>query len=110
MLLSARVYRPERLSVFGRQWMALRGYTSGESTHQLIDGDEGMKTLLAAAEAIEKDWRENPRWKNVRRDYTGSDVVRLKGSVQIEYTFARLGAEKLWRRVNTEDFVLPWVL
>ena len=54
-----------------------------------------MKTLLAAAEAIEKDWRENPRWKNVRRDYTGSDVVRLKGFVQIEYTFARLGAEKL---------------
>jgi len=64
-----------------------------------------MKTRLDAAETIEKDWAENPRWQNVQRDYTGSDVVRLKGSVQIEYTLARLGAEKLWHRVNTEDFV-----
>ena len=64
-----------------------------------------MKTRLDTAETIEKDWAENPRWQNVQRDYTGSDVVRLKGSVQIEYTLARLGAEKLWHRVNTEDFV-----
>ena len=64
-----------------------------------------MKTRPDTAETIEKDWAENPRWQNVQRDYTGSDVVRLKGSVQIEYTLARLGAEKLWRRVNTEDFV-----
>ncbi len=50
--------------------------------------------------AIEKDWAENPRWKNVRRDYTAEDVVRLRGSVQPEYTLAKMGAEKLWDRVN----------
>ncbi|MEC9329889.1 MAG: isocitrate lyase [Pseudomonadota bacterium] len=56
-------------------------------------------------EDLERDWSENPRWREVRRDYSGADVLRLRGSVQIEYTLARLGAEKLWRRVNTEDFV-----
>ena len=56
-------------------------------------------------EELERDWSENPRWREVRRDYSGADLLRLRGSVQIEYTLARLGAEKLWRRVNTEDFV-----
>ena len=56
-------------------------------------------------EELERDWSENPRWREVRRDYSGADVLRLRGSVEIEYTLARLGAEKLWRRVNTEDFV-----
>ena len=91
--------------MFGLQWMEQHGYTSGESTHHPLTEIEDMKTRLDTAETIEKDWAENPRWQNVQRDYTGSDVVRLKGSVQIEYTLARLGAEKLWHRVNTEDFV-----
>lgn len=55
--------------------------------------------------ALEKDWKENPRWKGVTRPYKAEDVVRLRGSVQPEYTFARKGAEKLWHLVNTEDFV-----
>lgn len=45
---------------------------------------------------IEKDWAENPRWKNVKRTYSAEDVVRLRGSVIIENTIARQGAEKLW--------------
>ena len=45
--------------------------------------------------ALEKDWAENPRWKNVTRTYSAADVVRLRGSVQPEHTFARNGAEKL---------------
>lgn len=50
--------------------------------------------------ALEKDWAENPRWANVRRGYAAEDVVRLRGSVQPEYTFARRGAERLWELVN----------
>jgi isocitrate lyase len=50
--------------------------------------------------ALEKDWAENPRWSNVKRSYTAEDVVRLRGSVQPEHTFARRGAEKLWELVN----------
>jgi len=55
--------------------------------------------------ALEKDWAENPRWKGITRGYTAADVVRLRGSVEIEHTLAKRGAEKLWNLVNTEPFV-----
>src|SRR5690242_21212557 len=55
--------------------------------------------------ALEQDWSQNPRWKGIRRDYTAADVVRLAGSVRIEHTLARRGAEKLWNLINTEPFV-----
>ena len=51
-------------------------------------------------EALEQDWKNNPRWKNVKRDYSAEDVVRLRGSMVPENTIARQGAEKLWDRVN----------
>ncbi len=54
---------------------------------------------------LEKEWAENPRWKNVKRDYGAEDVVRLSGSMQIEHTLAKNGAEKLWKLVNEEPFV-----
>lgn len=57
------------------------------------------------AAALEKDWAENPRWKGIKRGYTAADVVRLRGSVQIEHTLAKRGAEKLWNLINTEPFV-----
>ena len=56
-------------------------------------------------QALEKDWTQNPRWKGIRRTYSAADVVRLAGSVRIEHTLARRGAEKLWNLVNTEPFV-----
>lgn len=54
---------------------------------------------------IEKDWAENPRWTGIERGYTAADVVRLRGSIQIEYTIAKLGAERLWDLMKTEDYV-----
>jgi isocitrate lyase len=56
-------------------------------------------------EAIRKDWAENPRWRGVKRGYSAEDVVRLRGSVEIEHTLARLGAEKLWKLVNERPYV-----
>jgi isocitrate lyase len=56
-------------------------------------------------EAIRRDWAENPRWRGVKRGYSAEDVVRLRGSVQIEHTLARLGAEKLWKLVNERPYV-----
>ena len=50
--------------------------------------------------ALEKDWAENPRWKGIKRNYTAADVVRLRGSLQPEYTLAQAGAKKLWEKVN----------
>ena len=54
---------------------------------------------------IKKDWEENPRWKGVKRGYSADDVVRLRGSVKIEHTLARLGAEKLWKLCNEKPYV-----
>jgi isocitrate lyase len=49
---------------------------------------------------IKTDWAENPRWKDVTRNYSAEDVVRLRGSMKIENTLATQGAEKLWDLVN----------
>ena len=54
---------------------------------------------------LEKDWATNPRWKGIKRNYSAADVVRLRGSLHIEHTLARRGAEKLWNLCNTEPFV-----
>ncbi|SVC72446.1 uncharacterized protein METZ01_LOCUS325300, partial [marine metagenome] len=51
-------------------------------------------------EILQKDWQDNPRWSNVKRTYSAEDVVRLRGSIQPECTYARRGAEKLWNLVN----------
>ena len=63
-----------------------------------------MKPQEQAA-ALEKDWKENPRWKGVKRGYSAADVVRLRGSLAIEHTLARHGAEKLWRLLHERPFV-----
>ena len=62
-------------------------------------------TRQQQAAALEKDWAENPRWKGIKRGYSADDVVRLRGSIQIEHTLAKRGAEKLWNLINTEPFV-----
>ena len=52
-------------------------------------------TRQQQAAALDKDWAENPRWKGIQRSYSATDVVRLRGSLQIEHTLAQRGAEKL---------------
>ena len=57
------------------------------------------------AAKLKQEWASNPRWKNLKRGYSAEDVVRLRGSLQIEHTLARRGAEKLWTLVNNEPFI-----
>jgi len=64
-----------------------------------------MKTSMPTAEQIKIDWQNNPRWNGVKRPYTAEDVVRLRGTVHVEHSLARLGAEKLWKSLHNEDFV-----
>jgi isocitrate lyase len=59
-----------------------------------------MATREEQIAALKKDWAENPRWANVKRGYSAEDVVRLRGSVQPELTLAKMGAEKLWDKIN----------
>src|SRR5216117_4104652 len=56
-------------------------------------------------EQLEQDWTSNPRWKAVKRGYSAKDVVRLRGSVHVEHTLAKRGAEKLWRMTQERPFV-----
>src|SRR5579862_9187073 len=59
---------------------------------------------MTAAE-LEQYWQTDPRWAGIRRPYKGEDVVRLRGSIQIEHTLARIGAERLWNLLHTEPYV-----
>ncbi|TCS84224.1 isocitrate lyase [Tepidibacillus fermentans] len=54
---------------------------------------------------IEEMWQNDPRWNGIKRTYRAEDVVRLRGSLQIEYTLARKGAERLWHLLHTEDYI-----
>ena len=58
-----------------------------------------------AVEHLRKEWTENPRWHGIKRPYSAEDVVRLRGTIQIEHTLARRGAAKLWQSLQTEAFV-----
>ncbi|MCK6207320.1 MULTISPECIES: isocitrate lyase [Bacillaceae] len=62
-----------------------------------------MVTNTAAA--IQEKWEMEDRWKGIERPYSAEDVLRLRGTVQIEHTLARRGADKLWNLVHEEDFV-----
>jgi isocitrate lyase len=64
-----------------------------------------MATREQQVAALQTDWDTNPRWKGVVRNYSADDVVRLRGSLRIEHTLAKRGAEKLWDLVNNEPFV-----
>ena len=54
---------------------------------------------------LEKDWAENPRWSGVKRGYSASDVVNLRGSLQPQNTLAELGAQKLWKYINGDGYI-----
>ena len=57
------------------------------------------------ARKLEQEWAQDPRWRDIKRGYSAADVVRLRGTVPIEYTLAKRGAEKLWKLIHSEDFV-----
>jgi isocitrate lyase len=54
---------------------------------------------------MEKCWNTDPRWKGAKRPYSAQDVIQLRGSVKLEHTLATLGADRLWKLVNTDDYV-----
>ena len=56
-------------------------------------------------QATESNWETHPRWHGITRPYTREDVARLRGSVRIEYTLARMGAERLWELLHAEPYV-----
>ncbi|MFD1818718.1 isocitrate lyase [Pseudarcicella hirudinis] len=64
-----------------------------------------MKNQQDRINALLADWATNPRWSGVERPYTAEEVIKLAGSFQIEYSIARLGAERLWHMLQNDDWV-----
>ena len=64
-----------------------------------------MKATHPTAEQIKLDWSNTPRWKGVSRPYGAEEVVRLRGTVHVEHSLARRGAERLWRSLHESEFV-----
>ncbi|GGD49192.1 isocitrate lyase [Pseudoxanthomonas indica] len=60
---------------------------------------------LPTAEQLQHDWDTNPRWKGITRNYSAADVVRLRGTIPVEHSIARIGAEKLWGYLHTQGFI-----
>ena len=63
-----------------------------------------MAALETAAQ-LAKSWKTDPRWNGIERPYTPEDVVRLRGTLRIEYTLAHLGAERLWEMLTSDGYV-----
>ena len=64
-----------------------------------------MTARKQEAQRLQREWTEDSRWKGIRRGYGAEDVVRLRGSVTLEHTLARRGAQRLWQMLATEPFV-----
>jgi len=64
-----------------------------------------QQRTLASAEELRRNWHDSPRWRGITRAYMPEDVVRLRGTVPIEHSIARLTAQKLWRYLNDKPFV-----
>ena len=64
-----------------------------------------MFDRVAMQNRLETEWRTHSRWRGIQRPYSAADVVRLRGTVHIEHSLARLGAEKFWKLLHEEPVV-----
>lgn len=61
--------------------------------------------MEARVQQLKKDWENSQRWEGIERPYAVEDVIRLRGSLDMEYTIAKRGAEKLWELLHNETYV-----
>ena len=66
------------------------------SCHEILDGD---------AACLQQEWDCDPRWNGIHRPYTPEDVLKLRGTLKLEHTFAEVGAQRLWYLLQTEDYI-----
>jgi isocitrate/methylisocitrate lyase len=70
-----------------------------------MSSEEATAQYALAQDCMNHEWANSPRWNGIERPYTAEDVLRLRGSVHVEHTLARLGAERLWDLLQTEPYV-----
>src|SRR5712675_299222 len=74
-----------------------------KSSQMSAEGKIGQGAL--AQDCLTAEWRNNSRWNGIERPYAAEDVLRLRGSIHIEHTLARMGADRLWELLQTEPYV-----
>jgi hypothetical protein len=94
--------------------MSANGKGNGNGKHhavpqghleQVLSEKEHAVQYALAQDCLNYDWATNSRWKGVERPYNAEDVLRLRGSIQIEHTLARIGAERLWELLQGDSYV-----
>ena len=70
-----------------------------------VSEESHVATNNGKLQNLEADWKMNPRWAGIERPYGPQDVERLRGSVHVEHTLARLGSERLWNLLHSEPYV-----
>jgi isocitrate lyase len=83
-------------------------YRARQSQYQIEpkwSPEERMAQYALAQDCLTYDWKTNPRWEGMLRPYAAADVLRLRGSIHIEHTLARMGAERLWELLQSEPYV-----
>ena len=88
-----------------QQRLAAPTSTTSFSHAPAMSDEERTEQQALAQECMRYEWANNPRWKGVERPYTSEEVMRLRGSIQVEHTLARLGAERLWELLQSEPYV-----
>ncbi len=78
--------------------------TGGNGGKRLVD-DQAVSKPERTSSELERSWAVDPRWAGISRTYRAADVLRLRGSMHIEHTLARRGAEKFWEALRREDYV-----
>ena len=66
------------------------------SCHEILDDD---------ADCLQQEWDSDPRWAGIERPYTPEEVLKLRGTLKLDYTFATAGAQRLWHLLQTEDYI-----
>jgi isocitrate lyase len=82
-----------------------RGAAPYLACESILSEGERMAQYELAQDCLNYDWANSIRWKDVERPYTAEDVLRLRGSIHIEHTLARMGAERLWDLLHEQPFV-----
>lgn len=85
--------------------MSGRAFDSDQRDICTPDGNGQHPTRQEQETMLATSWQSDPRWQGIARPYSPADVLRLRGSMQIEYTLARMGARRLWELLHTQPFV-----
>src|SRR5271169_4069776 len=75
------------------------------SPSPLMSNDEKTAQYALAQDCLNYEWEKNPRWRGIERPYSAEDVLRLRGSIHMEHTLARMGAERLWELLQTDPYI-----